>query len=78
MFPFYYKTLISVVTFSKLSKAEWTALIGMEKCLPTAMEAGGWESVWGGEEDRAQLVTVTWRSAWGSRPARLPWYSSVR
>lgn len=32
MFPFYYKTLISVITFSKLLKAEWTALIGKEKC----------------------------------------------
>lgn len=31
MFPFYYKILISVVTFSKLLKAEWTALIGKEK-----------------------------------------------
>lgn len=32
MFPFYYKTLISVVTFSKSLKAKWTALIGKEKC----------------------------------------------
>lgn len=32
MFPFYYKTLISVITFSKLLKAKWTALIGEEKC----------------------------------------------
>lgn len=40
MFPFYYKTLISVVTFSKLLNAEWPALIGKEKCHQvTTMEA---------------------------------------
>lgn len=32
MFPFYDKTLISVVTSSELLKAEWTVLIGKEKC----------------------------------------------
>lgn len=49
MFPFYFKTLISVVTFSKVLKAEWTPLIGKEKCHQAAtMEAS--EGVNGNEE----------------------------
>jgi hypothetical protein len=36
-----------MVIFSKLLKAEWTTLIGKERCHhPTAMEAGRWEGAW--------------------------------
>lgn len=62
MFPFYFKTLISVVTFSKLLKAEWTALIGKEKRhQATTMEAR--EGVNGNEE----IQKEEWGQRWLDR-----------
>lgn len=59
MFPFYYKTLISVVTFSKLLNAEWPALIGKEKCHQvTTMEAR--EGMSGDQERRKEEGGQSW------------------
>lgn len=59
MFPFYYKTLISVVTFSKLLNAEWPALIGKEKCHQvTTMEAR--EGMSGDQEGRKEEGGQSW------------------
>lgn len=59
MFPFYDKTLISVVTFSKLLNAEWPALIGKEKChQATTMEAR--EGVSGDEEREREEGGQSW------------------